>query len=156
MEPGSDHIGIYLRILILIACIAILFYYCGGGKKSNGMVVGLDDVTDASQLDKSEKKSTKRSSKGSSRSETKESTNAANEEAEYRTMSLKREMDRKGPYLLTEDQNMLQRDSFVKACAIMQKHTWIKFGFTYGELLENRYSLYQDRRMKDYDKSIST
>ena len=116
----------------------------------------MDDVDDEKYRDKDDTKSRKRSSKGSSRSETKESTNAATEEAEYRTMSLKREMDRKGPYMLTDDYEMLDRSSFVKVIAIMQKHTWIKFHFTYSEHLEGRYSLYQERRMKDYDKSIST
>ena len=51
---------------------------------------------------------------------------------------------------------MLDRDSFVKLSAILQKHSMLKFSASNREILDNRYSLYQERRLKDYDKSIST
>ena len=107
-EPSMDHIAIYLKVLVFVSIIsAALYFYLGGDKEPN-VSVGMEDVEDdEKKRDKSEKKSKKRSSKGSSRSETKESTNATKEDAEYRTMSLKKEMDRKGPYLLSDDYEML-------------------------------------------------
>ena len=50
---------------------------------------------------------------------------------------------------------MFTVEAFARAYAIMTKHIWIKFHITQRELIENRYSLYQDRKMKDYDKCIS-
>jgi len=51
---------------------------------------------------------------------------------------------------------LLSREAFVKFSALMQKHVWIKYHVTQREVLENRYGLYQDRRMKEYDKMISS
>ena len=70
-------------------------------------------------------------------------------------MSLKKEYDLKRPFTVDEDKQLFTVESFARAYAIMTKHIWIKFHITQRELIENRYSLYQDRKMKDYDKCIS-
>lgn len=71
-------------------------------------------------------------------------------------MSLKREYLKKGPFDYTESGEMLKTEAYAKAMAIMAKHVWIKFNINRKEILENRYSLYQDRAMKEHDKMIST
>jgi len=43
---------------------------------------------------------------------------------------------------LTDDGNMLKRQTFIKFQAIMNKHVWIKYHITQREILENRYGLY--------------
>lgn len=57
---------------------------------------------------------------------------------------------------MTEDGKTLTKEAYAKVYAIMNKHVWIKFHIVKKELVENRYGLYQDRQMKEYDKMIST
>ena len=71
-------------------------------------------------------------------------------------MSLKREYMKKGPFERCDDGSMLTMPAYAKALAIMYKHVWIKFSINRKELIENRYALYQDRKMTEYDKMIST
>ena len=71
-------------------------------------------------------------------------------------MSLKKEFDQKGPFPLTEDGKLLTKESYARAMAIINKHAWLKFHIVKRDLVENRYSLYQERSMKEYDKMIST
>mmetsp|Transcript_4976 Transcript_4976/g.6628 ORF Transcript_4976/g.6628 Transcript_4976/m.6628 type:complete len:174 (+) Transcript_4976:217-738(+) len=155
-EPSFEYIYAYLRLAVLLGCVTwALWFFFGPDRKPNVMV-GLDEVQDKKSDDFSDEK--KKGQGSTTRGDTHDTTKAETEgnTTEYRSMSLKREMDRKGPFELTSDQNMLKRDSFIKLSAILQKHVWIKFGVSNRELLDNRYSLYQDRRCKDYDKCIST
>ena len=40
--------------------------------------------------------------------------------------------------------------------ATINKHAWVKFHISHRDVVDNRYSLYQDRQMKEYDKIISS
>ena len=71
-------------------------------------------------------------------------------------MSLKREYMKKGPFERCDNDSMLTMPAYAKVLAIMYKHVWIKFSINRKELIENRYALYQDRKMTEYDKMIST
>lgn len=83
---------------------------------------------------------------GSSTAKKKGGTTAESTEVtEYRSMSLKREFNSRGPFALTEDRKMLTKEAYAKVHAIMSKHVWIKYHITKRDLVENRYGLYQDR-----------
>lgn len=71
-------------------------------------------------------------------------------------MSLKKEFNEKGPFKTTQDGSVLTKEAYAKIQAIMQKHVWIKFHIAKRELVEKRFNLYQDRHLKEYDKTIST
>lgn len=140
-EPSLEYIFAYLRVgLFLAVIVGVVWYFFLGEKVKPNVMVSFDEV---------DRKFTK--DKGSEeKSETQGSTTigTGGDIQEYRSMSLKREMDQKGPYPLTEDENMLTRQAYVKFQALMSKHVWIKFHITQREILENRYGLYQDRNLK--------
>lgn len=46
---------------------------------------------------------------------------------------------------MTDDHKLLTKQSYAKVMAIVSKHVWVKFHINQKDLLENRYSLYQDR-----------
>ncbi len=70
-------------------------------------------------------------------------------------MSLKKEIDQNGPFTLTPEGTMMTRDSFCKVSAIMRKHTMLKFYIASSETVENRFTSYEDRNWKEYEKCIA-
>ena len=156
-EPSFEYIWAYFRVVCVLSVLAFIIWFIFGPEKKPNLKVGLDGEIDLRSGDISDDKKKKSEGGSTTRGDTRDTTKAETEGAnEYRSMSLKRELDRKGPFEQTQDESMLKRDSFVKLSAIFQKHVWLKFNTTYRELLDNRYSLYQERRFKDYDKTIST
>ena len=154
-----------LSILILVIGVSI-WYFCLKAKPDMGQVVDMNDIgiytkdTDLSDDDKKSGKSKKgvnSSTTAQERGEAPSKTKGQDmtEMAEYRHMSLKKEYDQKRPFALSEERQIFTKEAFARAFAIMTKHVWLKFHITQRQLIETRYSLYQERKMKDYDRNIS-
>lgn len=162
-EPSLEYGWVYLRCLIIVGCTTYGLWYMILRKKPATLAVSFDDIDHkCTMADDSppEKNSMKTENGGSTTPQTREETTIggkeSNEVTEYRSMSLKREYIKKGPFERCENDSMLTMPAYAKALAIMYKHVWIKFSINRKELIENRYTLYQDRQMTQYDKMIST
>ena len=104
-EPSlSLYYGIYIQLIMALAVFGAGIWYFFGGRKEPNVMVSMDEIDDGKPIKKKSNKKPNKNKDSSKRSDTKDTTNtAADSTNEYRKMSLKREMDRKGPYLLTED-----------------------------------------------------
>ena len=150
-EPSSEHIWIYVRVFCFLGGIgyAIWYLFIGSQRKEETYSVNMSDI--GGKFVDSDSDGNKRKAGASSSTvktgETQASTANQKEEevTEYRSMSLKKEFNKRGPYPLTEDGKMLTKEAYAKVYAIMNKHVWIKFHITKKSLVENRYGLYQDR-----------
>ena len=114
----------------------------------------MDDSDDGKKKNKGNS-STTRGDKRDTTASTAKDKAKAQDVVEYRSMSLKREIDQNGPFELTKDGLMMTRDSYCKVGAIMRKHAMMKFNATAREKVEGRFVVYEDRRFKDYDKHIA-
>lgn len=152
-EPSSEYLGAYLRVLFVLALVGYGTWVFFLRRQQNVIKVSFKDVDykcevedspkeeggEAKKVKKNEKKERRESSK---KRDTTATTAVETPTAEYRSMSLKREYIKKGPFDLTDDGLMMKMESFAKAMAIMSKHIWIKYSINRKEIIENRYGLY--------------
>ena len=100
-EPSLEYWQAYLKVSILLGLIAVGLYFFLSPEKQTNVKVSLDEVTDQKPGEASdEKKKSKSGKKKKGDTNTQDTTKAETEggTGEYRTMSLKREIDRKGPF----------------------------------------------------------
>lgn len=162
-EPSSDHIGIYIKVFIFAAICgyAAWYFLIDSRRQVENFKVNIDDIGGDSKANdekvlptKGDKKAAATGSSTAKKGDTRDTTGA--EVQEYRSMSLKKEFNKRGPYERTQNGQMLTKEAYAKVVAIMQKHVWIKFHIVRRDIVEQRYGLYQDRTFNEYDKMIST
>lgn len=154
-EPSMDFFWCYIRVFCLVAVIgyAAWYFLIESRREVINMKVNLNDIgceikvaEEGSEAEEKPKKKGAKKGAGSStakKGDTKDTTaKDAAEPTEYRSMSLKKEFNSRGPYALLEDGTKLTKEAYAKVYAIMNKHVWIKFHIVKRDLVENRYGLY--------------
>ena len=88
-EPSFDYIFTYLRVLLLLACVLGTIWFFVGSRIGPNEMVSLDEI--CAEARKVSQGDDKLEADGSTTKDT--TTQDPEEMAEYRSMSLKREMD---------------------------------------------------------------
>jgi len=94
-EPGLDYIFVYIKIALALGLIVFAIWFFYGKKEEPGAMVGFDDIgLDAKVVNSDDEK--KEAQGSTTRGDTKDKTTAQStgqEVLEYRSMSLKKEID---------------------------------------------------------------
>ena len=151
-EPSMDNFWLYVRVCVVLAVFgyAAWYFIFESRRKVDNFKVNLSDIdcgTKVTEAESAEEKKDKKKKAGAGSStakkgDTKDTTAGNAEPTEYRSMSLKKEFNKRGPYAQTGDGKMLTKEAYAKVYAIMNKHVWIKFHIVKKDLVENRYGLY--------------